>query len=288
MVSANDWFLLLFNILKLISGLLIGLLFIYKSRKLNIKILLFAGLSIFFMGFESILNIYIGLSNLFTGVDISANVFISLLNTVFLFIYSLCTMYVGGQLLFPKKKRLFFSIILLYATVLATIGFTYTIIDPMVLESMVDFVMEGILSPSNLGWVLYLIIVVSVISVYIFMVIGFLVKSIQYRGKLRIKFIFLLLSYSVLVITQVTGFFLIISGSFNISPQYTILSGILNLLFFWFFYYGLKPGKSIKRKKLPSQEEVRLTSYMLGKPIPAEIAEEELKQEISRIQVGKK
>jgi len=291
MFTAYNWFNLVNCILSMIFGLLIGSLFIYKSRKLNIKILLFAGLSILFLGFGSILNIYIILTFLFTGVDNSADGFISLLNAVFTIIYSLCSIYVGGQLMFPKKKRLFFSIILLYTTILATIGFTYAIIDPMVLESIRAFVMEGILSPSNLGVVFYFMVWVNVFSVYIFMVIGFLVKSIQYRGKLRLKFVYLLLSYSVLVIPQVNGFFLIASEWYSVNYgiiYHILLLGISNLLYFWFFYYGLKPEKSIKRKKLPSQEEVRLTSYMLGKPIPAEIAEEELKQEISKIQVEKK
>jgi len=294
MVSVYEWFSLLLGILSMISSLLIGSLFIYKSRKFEIKILLFAGLSIFFWGFGFIFGIYNLLSILFTGVDIiSTDIFLNILNVVFLIIYSLCNIYIGGKLLFPKKIKLFFSIILLGITIQATIGFTYMIIDPMVFESIVDFVTEGILSTSNLGWVNYLMMGVSIATIFIFMIIGFLVKSIQYRGKLRIKFILLLLSYSVLVITQVTGVFqkaspkiLIISGSLNY--DISILFGILDLFYLLFFYYGLKPGKSIKRKKLPSQEEVKLTSYMLGKPIPAEIAEEELKQEISRIQVEKK
>ena len=92
-----------------------------------------------------------------------------------------------------------------------------------------------------------------------------------------------MLSYSILVTITVIDSF----PNFG-DIGYSILNDIGMLLYLWFFYYGLKPGKSIKRKKLPSQEEVKLTSYMLRKPIPAEIAEEELKQEISRIQVEKK
>ncbi|MFX1556336.1 MAG: toll/interleukin-1 receptor domain-containing protein, partial [Promethearchaeota archaeon] len=294
MVSVYELFSLLLGILSMISSLLIGSLFIYKSRKFEIKILLFAGLSIFFWGFGFIFGIYNLLSILFTGVDIiSTEIFFSFLNVVFQIVYSLCTIYVGGKLLFPKKIRLFFSIILLGVAIQATIGFTYMIIDPMVFESIVDFVTEGIFSTSNLGWVNYLMMGVSLITIFIFMVIGFLVKSIQYRGKLRIKFFILLLSYSVLVITEVTGLFqkaspriLIISGSLNY--RISILIGILDLFYLLLYYYGLKPSKSIKHKKVLSQEEIRLTSYMLGKPIPAEIAEEELKQEISRIQVEKK
>ena len=285
MLSAYDWFFFLINILHMISGLLIGSLLIYKSRKFKIKILLFAGLSIFFLGIQVIFPIYNVLSILFTGVDIFTDIFASFLAMVLLIVILLCMIFAGGELLFPKKKRLFFSIILLVTTIQATIGCIYLIIDPMVFESILDFSTKGIISPSNLGWVIYLILGVTVISVFIFMVIGFLVKSIQYRRKLRIKFIYLLLSYSVVVITQVTQVFLIIISPYN---PVSILIGFFSLLYLLFFYYGLKPDKSIKRKKLPSQEEVRLTSYMLGKPIPAEIAEEELKQEISRIQVEKK
>jgi len=294
MVSVYEWFTLLLAILSMISSLLIGSLFIYKSRKFEIKILLFAGLSIFFWGFGFIFGIYNLLSILFMGVDlISTDIFFTFLNVFFLYVYSLCNIYIGGKLLFPKKIRLFFSIILLGITIQATIGFTYMIIDQMVWQSIVDFVREGILSTLNLGWINYLMMGVSLTIIFIFMIIGFLVKSIQYRGKLRIKFFILLLSYSVLVITQVTGAFqkaspriLIISGSLNYGLS--IVLGILDFFYLLLFYYGLRPSKSIKRKKLPSQEEVRLTSYMLGKPIPAEIAEEELKQEISGIQAEKK
>jgi len=294
MVSVYEWFSLLLGILSMVSSLLIGSLFIYKSRKVGIKILLFAGLSIFFWGFGFIFGIYNLLSILFTGVDlISTNVFFNFLNIIFRIIYSVCMVYVGGQLLFPKKNKLFISIVLLGVAIQATIGFTYVIIDPMVFESIVDFVMERILSTSNLGWINYLMMAVSLITLFIYMIIGFLVKSVQYRGKLRIKFSILLLSYSVLVITEVAGFLqkaslkiLIITGSLNYNMS--ILLQILNLLYLWLFYYGLKPGKSTKRKKLPSQEEIKLTSYMLGKPIPAEIAEEELRHDISRIQVEKK
>ena len=100
-------------------------------------------------------------------------------------------MYVGVQLLFPKKKTLIFSIFLLYVTIQATITFTYMIIDPMVFESIVDFVTERIVSTSNLGWVNYIIMAVSLTSLFIFMVIGFFVKSVQYRGGLRTKFLIL-------------------------------------------------------------------------------------------------
>ena len=48
MLPVYDLISLIMRFLIMIFGLLFGSLFIYKSKKLNIKILLYAGLSLFF------------------------------------------------------------------------------------------------------------------------------------------------------------------------------------------------------------------------------------------------
>ncbi|MFX1587838.1 MAG: toll/interleukin-1 receptor domain-containing protein [Promethearchaeota archaeon] len=261
MILIVDFISMLFRFLITIFGLLFGSLFLYKSKKLNIKILLYAGLSLFFVGLFHILVTLDALLYLFTDIVVTTPyiIVLGLNQLIFYGASGFFIIYVGGDLLFPKKKWLILSIYLVGSI---------------------------LLSPILLILMLYVLINIASALIHVFIAFLFLTKSIQYHGVLKRKFIFLSIAYIIESIGIIQWSFIwvfLIDTSIG-----EIINSSANLVFVWFFYYGLKPGKSFKRKKMPSPEEVRLTSYMLGKPIPAEIAEEELKQEISSIQIEKK
>jgi len=274
MLSVEGWLNGLTAIGIFVIGWMLGMFFIYQSRKTNAKPL--AYLCIFLI---LIATIYIGicldfLTFLLTGTinyplspvhENLRNIFIFTLGA-FIFVTG---SYIGSELLTPKKKWYILSLMI----TLAVIYSLFIIFDPAGSITMIypeifgeDIALAHLTasSPANI------VGMISALIVLVFNESGFLIKAKKSIGVIRKKF--LLLS---------TGFFFIIAmilvEALISMISILIFSRIIMIISFWIMYLGLKeepeePQEPIKKKKEVKVEGglIRLTKR------PDHITEEEV------------
>lgn len=214
----------------IISGCFFGFLCIYRSKKLNAKLLTFAGLTILFIGL-----IYSGpfidfMSILITGSNLEFRLYV-ILAYMWIGPGMLLAMYVGAELMEIEKKL---YIIAIYSVLAITFelflffdtmnSFTFTLDRPG--ENLID-------ASFVIGCPMFIIMVVFLLSVLFFNGIGFLIKSIQSTGILRRRFLFLSLGFIVFVLF----------GTFDslVAPGITLFFvRICIMISTWLMYIGLK------------------------------------------------
>src|SRR4030042_1477214 len=95
-----------------IFSCLLGLFFIYKSRKTEAKLILYLGLVYFFAGLVYFGDVLDFITILFTGRNIVRYEIIGLINWMWFPGAVVTAMYIGAELLIPEKKRFIFLIYL--------------------------------------------------------------------------------------------------------------------------------------------------------------------------------
>lgn len=214
----------------IISGCFFGFLCIYRSKKLNAKLLTFAGLTILFIGL-----IYSGpftdfMSILITGSNLEFRVYV-ILAYMWIGPGMLLAMYVGAELMEIEKKL---YIIIIYS-VLAIIFELFLFFDTMnSFTFTLDRPGKNLIDASFvIGCPMFILMVVFLLSVLFFNGIGFLIKSIQSTGILRRRFLFLSLGFIVFVLF----------GTFDslVAPGITLFFvRICIMISTWLMYIGLK------------------------------------------------
>jgi len=214
----------------IISGCFFGFLCIYRSKKLNAKLLTFAGLTILFIGL-----IYSGpftdfMSILITGSNLEFRVYV-ILAYMWIGPGMLLAMYVGAELMEIEKKLYIIAIYSVLAIIFELFlffdtmnSFTFTLDRPG--ENLID-------ASFVIGCPMFIIMVVFLLSVLFFNGIGFLIKSIQSTGILRRRFLFLSLGFIVFVLF----------GTFDslVAPGITLFFvRICIMISTWLMYIGLK------------------------------------------------
>lgn len=211
-----------------------GLYSAYKSKKLNAKLLLYAGLTIFFIGL-----LYLGpftdfLTILITGqnLDNSFGLY-GILSYMWIAPALVLAMYIGADLIVPKHKKIIVGIYLILALIFEYFLFTQTmssfefLFPPSQGEDLID-------SSFVMGSVTFLLIAIFLLSVLIFNGLGFLQKALRSTGELRKKFSSL--SFGFILFT--------ICGAFDslVAPGIALaLVRIGMVSSTWFMYRGLKP-----------------------------------------------
>lgn len=201
----------------ILVGVIFGLISFYKSIKLKAKLLTYLGLAIFFIGF-----LYLGpftdfLSVLITGVNIETPPFTigiyGILSYVWIAPALILAMYIGGELLIPKRKWI---IVIIYAILgivfeyflwtqtLSTFNFDLGTVGEEIIDS--SFVRT---SPA------FLLMALFIISIVIFHGIGFLIKSRKSTGIIRKKFLLLGLGF---IIFSIAG-----AGDSLVNPDLTLV-----------------------------------------------------------------
>ena len=112
---------------------------------------------------------------------------------------------------------------------------------------------------SSISGIPSIIRLIFIIFLIIFNGFGLLIKSFQFKGSLKIKFIALSATYIYIPLT------FLLSTPLDI---WLNLNFIFQIFWFYLIYYGLTPEKikKPKKKKKPSEKEVRLVSYLSKSP----------------------
>ena len=216
-----------------IFGVIFGFFFLYKARKSGAKILTILGIVNILAGL-----MYLGVFTDFlvvlateTNLDNSYGL-VGILSYIWFAPVMILALYIGAELLLPKRKWYFMAIISIICIVFVILFFmdpmgTFNFVPPTVLgESLIDYNVN-ILTPAGI------IMAILLLAVLILLGFGFLIKSIQSTGILRKKFLFLSLGAIFFCV------FGLLEGLTEPGVM-VIFVRIGYLISFWLMYYGLK------------------------------------------------
>ncbi len=212
---------------------LFGLFFIYKSRRLKAKLLLFLGLVYFFAGLVYSGDVLDFITILITGNNVdNTHGIIGLINWIWFPGAVVLAMYIGAEIITPKKKWLIFSIYLVLGIIfevffLLNPSGTVTYDNPT--SPGEDLINDNLVFES----IPSIVALIFLLSIILFLGVGFLHKSFQSAGIIRRKFLYLSLGAFIYAIGAV------LDGIF--SPGIILIfirSAMIGSA--WLFYYGLK------------------------------------------------
>ena len=217
-----------------IFGIIFGLFFFYVSRKRKAKLLLYLGLAnllagLMFLGvFLDFLLVVITENN----ID-NTNGLVGILSYIWFAPTVITAMYIGTELLTPKMKWYIISIIAIISIIFEIVIFmdplnAFYFDEPTTIptERLIDYNV-------NLDTMAGMLVGSLLLSVLIFLGIGFLYKAFQSTGEIKRKFYFLSLGsicfciFGLLEGLTAPGFMVII-----------VRIGYLSS--FWFMYVGLR------------------------------------------------
>jgi len=244
-----------------------GIFFIYKSIKLNARLLLYLGLGIIFIGsaLSSVVTDFV--SVLTTGENINIVLFDILTYSVAT-LGGLCFIYVAAEILYPKRKKIIiysclFLIILLEVLIFLDPINSFTYNNPESSER--DLIHSSI----AIGTPVALVFIIYIIHVFIFVGVGFLKKALESEGIIRKKFFMLSLGafiHSIAAILDGTLY----PGLILIFVRLSWLSGHV------LYYFGLKETPE-KREKIHPRKEIKITDSLFRiTKRPDQITEEEV------------
>ncbi|MFX1379190.1 MAG: hypothetical protein ACFFA4_08845 [Promethearchaeota archaeon] len=198
MVSFLGWIDGITATLIIISSTTFGLLSLYKSIKLKAKLLTFAALTMFFVGCLWLGPTVDFFMVLLTGANINPISVYSLLSYLWVAPTLIVAMYLGGELIFPKKKWILVGIFIVLGAIFeyflwfqTNASFTWTLANPG--EDLIDasFVRTH---PT------FLLVAAFLVSALVFLGIGFFIKAKQATGALRKKFFYLGFGFTLFVV----------------------------------------------------------------------------------------
>jgi len=219
-----------------IFGFIFGFFFLYKARKSGAKILTI-------LGFVNILAglMYLGVFTDFLVVLATENNLdnsyglVGILSYIWFAPVVILALYIGAELLVPKRKWYLMFIIIALSVLFEILFFlnpygTFNfIVDPSIpVELLIDYNVN-MFTPAGILMAILLLMILIVLG------FGFLIKSFQSSGVLRKKFFFLSMGsicfciFGLLEGLTVPGFIFMV-----------IIVRAGYLISFWLMYYGLK------------------------------------------------
>ena len=181
-----------------LSSAIFGILSFYRARKLGAKLLAWAGLTMFFVGFLWLGPTVDFFMVLLTNTNITPTWYYSLFSYTWVAPALVVAMYLGGSLMFPKKKWWIVSIFIILGLIFEYFlyfqnanSFDYELLSPG--EDLID---------ANFVQTYYTFFFVAffLLSALIFLGIGFLIKAKQATGELRKKFVYLSIGFIIFVV----------------------------------------------------------------------------------------
>ncbi|MBY8992516.1 MAG: hypothetical protein KGD58_17355 [Candidatus Lokiarchaeota archaeon] len=173
-------------------GIILGLISILKARKLKAKLLTVLGLSIFFIGF-----LYLGpasdfLMVIITGSNLYSEIWglgiYGILSYLWIAPALVLAMYIGGELLIPKRKWILVIFYLVLGIIFEYFLWFHTsetfVIPPPPSGEIID-------SSFVTLYPTFLLMALFILSILIFHGMGFLIKAMKSTGVLRKKFLLL-------------------------------------------------------------------------------------------------
>jgi len=217
-----------------IFGFIFGFFFLYKARKSGAKILTI-------LGFVNILAglMYLGVFTDFLVVLATENNLdnsfglVGVLSYVWFAPVVILALYIGAELLIPKRKWYLMLLIIIICVIFEILFFmdpmgTFNfIVDPSIpVKLLIDYNVN-MFTPAGIIMAILLLMILIVLG------FGFLIKSFQSSGVLRKKFFFLSMGSICFCI------FGLLEGLTVPGPM-VIFVRIGYLISFWLMYYGLK------------------------------------------------
>lgn len=217
----------------ILVGIILGLISIFKARKLNAKLLTVLGFSIFFIGF-----LYLGpatdfLTVILTGFNVNSEIWgrgiYGILSYLWIAPALVCAMYIGGELLTPKRKWIIVIIYLVLGVV-----FEYFLWFQTDQTFVIDIVPGEIIDSSFVTlYPTFLLMALFILSILVFHGIGFLAKAIKSTGVLRKKFLLLGIGFIVFSVAG-AGDALVNPGIMLVIVRLAMISSIILM------YLGLR------------------------------------------------
>ncbi|MBY9009804.1 MAG: hypothetical protein KGD74_08065 [Candidatus Lokiarchaeota archaeon] len=215
----------------ILSASIFAILSLYKSIKLKAKLLTFAALTMLFVGFLWLGPFIDFILVTFTGTNITPIELYSLLSYLWVAPTLIVAMYLGGELLIPKKKWILVGAFIILGIIFEYFlwfqtdqSFTWTLINPG----------EGLIDASFIRThPTFLLIALFLVTALVFLGIGFLIKAKQATGELRKKFIYLSLGFIIFVVCGALDSILTI-------PIAIGFVRVVMMTFALFMYLGLK------------------------------------------------
>ena len=216
-----------------IFGIVFGLYFIYHSKKVEAKLLYYVGVLVILAGL-AFLGVFLDFLNvIITGKNLDNSFgMVGLLSYVWIAPLIVVGIYIGAELMTPKRKGLLTGIyivlmgifeILLFLDPYGSFDFTYPNKSG---EALIDYNL-------NLGSPAGILMIIFILSMIGFLGIGFLIKAFQATGEIRKKFLLLSLGVFLYCIFGLLES-LIVPGYALIIIRIGYISGPL------FMYFGLK------------------------------------------------
>ncbi len=233
MLTGLGWIDGISTSIVVIFGFIFGFFFLYKARKSSAKILTILGIVNILAGL-----MYLGVFTDFlvvlateTNLDNTYGL-VGILSYIWFAPVMILALYIGAELLLPKRKWYLMAIIIIICIVFVILFLmdpmgTFNFVPPLVPgESLIDYNVN-IFTPAGIIMALLLLLVLIILG------FGFLIKSIQSSGVLRKKFLFLSMGAICFCV------FGLLEG-LTAPGVMVIFVRIGYLVSFWLMYYGLK------------------------------------------------
>ena len=182
------------------SSIGFGLFTLFKSIKLKAKLLTIAGFTMIFVGFLwlgptlDLVFLLLGLGNI-TPYETYA-----ILSYLWVAPALLFAIYLGGELLVPKKKWILFEIYLMLGAAFEFLLWFDTAASFRILEPKTPG--QTIIDASfNTSHPTFILIAIFLVSALVFLGIGFAIKAKQSTGLLRKKFTYLTIGFIIFVLS---------------------------------------------------------------------------------------
>jgi len=190
--------------LIVLSSVAFGFFSLYKALKLKAKLLGIAGLVMIFVGFLWLGPTIDFILILTTGENIPGNppTLYALLSYLWVAPALIFAIYLGAELIIPKKKWIFVGIFIVLGIVFEYFLWFDTVDSFDLLGVEAGFEGEKIINASfETFHPTFLLVVVFLISALTFLGIGFAIKAKQATGVLRKKFMYLSIGFIIFVLS---------------------------------------------------------------------------------------
>ncbi|MHA2288348.1 MAG: hypothetical protein ACXABG_06135 [Promethearchaeota archaeon] len=217
----------------IVFGFIFGLFFLYKAKKTSAKILTILGIVNILAGL-----MYLGVFTDFlvvlaTGINLDNSYgLVGILSYIWFAPVVILALYIGAELLIPKKKWYLMVVIIVICVIFEILFFmdpmgTFNFVDPPVQGEMLIDYNVNMFTPAGI------IMAIMLLTILIVLGFGFLIKSFQSTGVLRKKFLYLSLGSICFCI------FGLLEGLTE--PGFMVIFVRIGyLVSFWLMYYGLR------------------------------------------------
>ena len=273
MLSYKGWIDGISALLSFFFAILLGLVIVFKARKLKAKLLSYMGLTITIAGFFWFVPSLDFLTVQVTGRNL-VNIYhwMGIVNFMWAPLVTLMSMYIWAELMIPRRKRIVFWIFMILSIIFWSIIFLYPSDSFLITypsnsgeELIYIFLNESYLP------IMILYFIFSIAGI-LFCGFGYLIKSFRIKGVIKRKLQLLSIGYFIFLGFPLMGtllLFLILENPITIVRLGMISS-------FVFFYYGLREEPIKKVKEKPEKDILIKESLFRLTQKPKQLTEEDI------------